>query len=394
MIAETTRQKMIALRRELHRNPELSGRETQTAARVCGELGRLDIPYRSGVAGSGVIAEIAGRQPGPFIVLRADMDALPVQEQTGLSFASETPGVMHACGHDGHVAMLLGAAMELQAGEPPPLPVRLLFQPAEETAEGAQEMIRAGALEQAALIFGGHLDVRTPVGGITVGEGVMGAAYDSFRIEITGRGGHAARPRETIDALAAGSAMVQAIRQIAAQQADSPHPAVITVGRFQAGSAPNVIAGTALLEGSIRTLTQDQRTEIHRAVRREVEAIAALYGAQVLIEFRERTPVLINEPEPVALAREAALGVVSESGIRAISEPNMGSEDFGYYLERVRGCYVRFGAAPGDGESCSSHSGRFDFNEQVLAVGAAYFTAVARRAGQWVLAGGKWQKQP
>ncbi len=393
MIAETIQQEMIELRRELHRNPELSGRETRTAARVCAVLDRLGISYRSGVAGTGVLAEIAGRQSGPGIVLRADMDALPVQEQTGLPFASATTGVMHACGHDGHVAMLLGAAMELMVGEPPPLPVRLLFQPAEETAEGAREMIRAGALKDAALIFGGHLDVRTPVGVITVGEGVMGAAYDSFRIEITGRGGHAARPHEAIDALAAGSAMVQAIQGLGSNPGDPARPAVITVGRFQAGSAPNVIAGTALLEGSIRTLAQDQRAALHLSVRREVEAVATRYGAQVQLQFQERAPVLINEPEPTALAREAAVAVATETGIRGVSEPNMGSEDFGYYLERVRGCYVRFGAAPGSGEFCPSHSGRFDFDEHALAVGAAYFADVARRAGQWVQAGGEWRKQ-
>jgi amidohydrolase len=394
VIAETTQQEMTGLRRELHRNPEMSGRETRTAAKICEVLDRLGIPYQAGVAGTGVIAEIAGQQPGSFIALRADMDALPIQEQTDLPFASVTPGVMHACGHDGHVAMLLGAAMELLLGNPPPLPVRLLFQPAEETAEGAQEMIRAGALEEVALIFGGHLDVRTPVGTITVGEGVMGAAYDSFRIEITGRGGHAARPHEAIDALAAGSAMVQAIQGMASNPGDPVRPSVITVGRFQAGSAPNVIAGAALLEGSIRTLAQDQRAELHRGIRQEVEAVAERTGAQVQIEFRARTPVLINEPEPTALARESAVAVVTEAGIRGVSEPNMGSEDFGYYLERIRGCYVRFGAAPEAREAGPSHSGRFDFNERALTVGAAYFATVARRAGQWIQAGGEWKKQP
>ena len=243
--------KMIALRRDLHQHPELSWQETRTASKVCQVLDHLQISYRAGVAGTGVVADIPGGIAGPRVALRADLDALPIREETGLSFASRTEGVMHACGHDGHTSMLVGAAMLLAREESLPAPVRLLFQPAEETGCGAKAMIKEGVLDDVAMVFGGHLDRHFPTGTIVVTEGPVNAASDRFCVNITGKGGHAARPHETVDAVVVGSLFVMALQTIVSREVNPAHPSVISVGHFQAGTAPNVIANTAMLEGTI-----------------------------------------------------------------------------------------------------------------------------------------------
>jgi len=234
---------MVAMRRDLHQHPELSWREKRTPDQICNYLDRLGIAYRRGVAQGGVVAEIpGGTGPGPCIALRADFDALPIQEETGLPFASLTTGVMHACGHDGHTSMLLGAA-ELLAAEPElSATVRLLFQPAEETGDGALAMIADGVLENVALIFGGHLDRHYPTGTVVVSDGAVNASSDRFEIKIAGQGGHGARPHETVDAVVVGSLLVIAIQTIVSREINPAHPSVISVGRFEAGTAANVIA--------------------------------------------------------------------------------------------------------------------------------------------------------
>lgn len=373
--------RLVALRRDLHQHPELSWQERRTADQICRFLDELGVAYRRDVASTGIIAEIPGAGDGPCVALRADTDALPVFEETGLPFASETPGLMHACGHDAHTAMLLGAASLLSQDRELPAPVRLIFQPAEERGEGAAAMVAAGALENVAMIFGGHVDRHFPVGSIAVTEGAVNASSDTFSIHIIGRGGHAARPHETIDAVVVGSLMVMALQTIVSREVNPAHPSVVTVGRFDAGTAANVIAGRAVLEGSIRAQDGDVRAFLFRSIERIAKSIGQLHGATVEVEIGQGTPPVINPPAGTALARQAAAAVVGESNVSKMDRASMGGEDFSCYLEQVPGCYVRFGTARDGVEQFPAHSGKFIIDEEVLAVGAAYYHAVAKIAG-------------
>ena len=375
-------ERIVALRRHLHQHPELSGQESRTAAVVVRVLDELGIPYRARVAGHGVVADLPGPPGVPRVALRADMDALPIQEETGLAFSSVNPGVMHACGHDGHTAMLLGAAM-LLAGEPDrPAPVRLIFQPSEEIGAGARGMIAAGALEDTALVFGGHVDRHFGPGTIVVTDGPVNASSDSFTIEIVGQGAHGARPHESIDAVVVGSLMVMALQTIVSREIDPARPSVMSVGRFDAGTASNVIAGRAMLSGTIRAQHPDVRLQLERSVKRIAESIAQLHGAKVNVSIAEGTPPLVNTPEMAAVARTAAERVVGAQNVVPLRTANMGAEDFSYYLERVPGAYVRFGGQVSGREGFPAHSSRFDFDERALAVGASYYHTVAAEAGR------------
>ena len=378
-------EQLVSLRRDLHQHPELSLQERRTANQVCKFLDGLNIEYQRGVSGTGVVAEIPAAAAGPYVALRADMDALPVIEETGLPFASQNAGVMHACGHDGHTAMLLGAASLLAAEEELPAPVRLIFQPAEETAEGAKAMTEAGVLKNVAMIFGGHIDRHFPLGSIAVTEGPVNASTDSFSISISGTGGHAARPHETVDAVVVGSLMVMALQTIVSREVNPAHPSVVTVGRFDAGTASNVIAGQAQLEGSIRSQDQEVREYLHRAIERIAESLGQLHGAGVEVKIRPGTPVVSNPPEYTDIARRAAQSV---GNVVRMKTANMGGEDFGYFLQDVPGCYVRIGTAREDIDYYPAHSSKFDFDERVIAIGAAYYHAVARVAGEII------RKQP
>ena len=373
--------RLVSLRRDLHQHPELSWQEQRTAGQICRYLDDLGLRYRRNVARTGIIAEIPGKA-GPYVALRADMDALPIIEETGLPFASQNQGVMHACGHDGHTSMLLGAASLFVEERELPAPVRLIFQPAEETGEGAKAMIEAGALDNVAMIFGGHVDRHFPVGSIAITDGVVNASSDRFSITITGKGGHAARPHETIDAVVVGSLMVIALQTIVSREVNPAFPSVVTVGRFDAGTAANVIAGQAHLEGSIRAQDQHVRESLHRSIERMATSIGTLHGAAVQVEIDQGTPALVNRPECTGIAREAAVTAVGEKDVVKMKMANMGGEDFSYYLERVPGSYVRFGTARDGIEQYPAHSSKFDFDENAIAVGAAYYHAVARLAGE------------
>lgn len=376
--------KMVRIRRELHQHPEKSWQEEQTAERITAELSALGLVPRR-VAKTGVLVDIPGQQTQPLIALRADMDALPISEETGLSFASQHPGLMHACAHDGHSAMALGAAALLVA-DPPPLSVRILFQPAEEVAEGARALVAAGALDGVAQIFGGHIDRHYPAGTIAVQAGAMNASTDMFFISVRGRDGHGARPHEALDAVVVGSLLVTALQTIVSREIDPAHPSVITVGSFHAGTAANVIAGQAELSGTIRSQHPDVRSHLHSSLRRIASAIGMLHGAQIEARIVEGTPVLLNQPEMAAMAREAAARVCGSEHVVEMRSVNMGGEDFAVYLERVRGAYVRFGGRAEGREGFPAHSSRFDFDESALGFGAAYLAQVARLAGQRVQA--------
>lgn len=372
-------ERMIALRRDLHRHPELSFREHRSMSIVSQQLDALGITHRTGVAGTGIVADLPGLGTGPRLALRADLDALPIHEETGLPFASETPGVMHACGHDGHTAMLLGAAALLKL-HPPPAPVRLLWQPAEEQGSGALAMMEAGVLDDVSMIFGGHIDRSFPAGVLVVTDGCVNASTDTFRMTVIGRQGHGARPHEALDAIVVASHLVMALQSVVSRQIEPGQAAVITVGRFEAGCAPNVIAGTALLEGTIRAQRADIRDQLLAAVIRTARGVVALHGAEVHIENAQYSPPLHNQPAPTARARRAAVDIVGVDRVCELQSANMGGEDFAWYLGRIEGAYIRFGAAVG--EAHPAHSSRFDFHEDALAIGAAWYARVAHITGE------------
>lgn len=373
-------QRIVTFRRDLHRHPELAWNETRTATKVCETLDALGIPYRSGVAGTGVVADLAGAAGAPLVALRADMDALPITEETALEYASDTDGAMHACGHDGHTAMLLGAAELLQRERKLPCPVRFIFQPAEETGTGAPAMMEEGALDDVQLVFGGHLDAAYDTGEIVVHQGAVNASTDEFVIELAGPGGHAARPHETVDPIAAGSLIVSALQGLVARSVEPSQAAVVSVGQFDAGTASNIIASRARLRGTLRALEPAVRAQLLDAVRQIAESTAGAQGVSATLEIVAATPAVLNAPQATSLARDAAALVVGPGGVKPLRWPNLGGEDFGFFLERVPGCYVRFGAHPA-GEGFPAHSSRFRFDEQALALGAAYFYHVAIRAG-------------
>jgi len=373
--------RMRELRRELHRHPELAFQEERTAARIMAELDVLGIPFDYGGVGGGVIGRMGPPMAATTIALRADMDALPGEESTRLPFASEERGRMHACGHDAHVAMVLGAA-HLLAARPPAVGVRLVFQPAEERGGGARTVIAAGALEGVSAIFAAHVTLHYRVGQIMVAAGVITAQSDSFRIDVRGRGGHGARPHEATDAVVITGFLITALQTLVSREIDPVHPSVVTIGQVQAGSAPNVIAETAVLEGSIRTTLPAVRRQLHAGLRRMARALGDLHNAELEVTIQPGYPPVVNTAPEARLAERAARRVVGDSGLMALDHPSMGSEDFAYYLQRIPGCYVRFGARP---EGCAYvplHSPAFDIDEGVLPVGAAFFEAVVREAEQ------------
>ena len=383
------REKLVRIRRELHRRPELANEESGTARLVCRHLDELDLSYRTGIACHGGVAEIPGRVDGPMVALRAELDALPIQEETGLDFSSEVPGVMHACGHDGHMTMLLGAAELLCNGDPPPLPVRLVFQPAEELGSGAREMMEAGVLEDVEMIFAGHLDRHYETGTIVVSPGAVNAATDSFHIEIRGQGGHGARPHESTDTVVVGSLMVMAIQTLVSREVDPAFPSVVSVGQFTAGTAPNAIAGEALLTGTIRAQHPEVMEQLRKGITRIATSIGELHGAEISIDLEPGTPPLTNTREMTRLARKAAAEVVGRDNVTRLRIANMGGEDFAYFLEQIPGCYVRFGSQVPGRQGFPAHSSRFDFDEEALPTGAAFLATVARMAGRAVLAQGE-----
>lgn len=381
---------MIAWRRHLHQHPELSFREERTSAWIADQLHRFGCEVRTGVGGYGVVAVMRGEKPGPVVALRADMDALPIQDEKDVPYRSTVPGVMHACGHDAHTAALLGVAAHYGAirgriaGER-----RLLFQPAEEvTPGGAAAMIADGALDGVDAIYGVHLWAPFPYGKIVSGPGPIMAAADEFTLEIRGKGGHGGMPHETIDALAAGAAFVQAVQTIVSRSIDPLEPAVVTIGSFQAGSAPNVVAEKCLLSGTIRSFDDAVRRRVHERLRAIADAVCRQYGAEYTLDERQGYPPVVNDKREAERFFTVARTLFGESAVER-TKPLMAGEDFAYYLERVPGCFMFVGAGnPECGAVYPHHHPRFDIDERAmlssarLLIGMAeHYAAEAARTG-------------
>ncbi len=371
---------LLELRHWLHQHPELSFQEIETAKRIMAELEALGIAWDYPGVGHAVIASVKGRDPAlPVIALRADMDALPGDETTGAAYASRNLGVMHACGHCAHMAMLIGAANLLRQ-DPPPGPVRLVFQPAEEKGGGARVAIRDGALDGVAAIFGVHVTHEYETGKIMVRDGFVTAQSDGFRIRVRGKGGHGARPHEAVDAVVISGFLITALQTLVSRESNPLHPSVITIGSVHAGSAGNVIAEEAELLGSIRTSQAEARSHIHHGMRRMVGAASELYNAHIDISIKAGYPPVINEPHATSIAREAATEIVGKEHVVAAEFPSMGSEDFSFYLAERPGCFTRIGARHPDWEPVPLHSPAFDIDERAIGIGTLFLDKVARLA--------------
>lgn len=363
---------MVRIRRHLHRHPEELFREFETTRFTIGYLEELGIPCRR-LEPTGLVAEIKGPEAGPCVALRTDMDALRIQEETGLSFTSENEGFMHACGHDGHMAMVLGAARLLrEAGLPKCGSVRLLFQPAEEQGLGAPEVIRQGGLEGVDALFGLHLFTGFPTGTLYLKEGPVMAASALFSIKIHGRGGHGSSPHQGVDALYAGASLVQNLQSLVSRELDARKPAVVSVCSFHSGTRPNILAQEAELSGTCRTFDAYIHEILPHAIDRILQGTAAALRVKAELDYRECCPVVDNDEGLTRLAREAA----QAAGLRIEeAEPMMISEDFGFYRAHVPSAFAFLGA----GEGYPNHHPAFDLDESALAQGAAYLAACADR---------------
>lgn len=371
------------LRRELHMYPEPAFEEVETAARVAEKLERIPgIDIDTGVAGTGIVATIGGEKTGPCVALRADMDCLRMQEKNSFSHASKRPGLMHACGHDGHTAALVGAALVLgQIQDELAGPVKFLFQPAEENRGGAKVMLEEGALDNPPVkaIFGLHGTTALPLGTIALRSGAVMAASRYFTITVHGRGCHAASPHRGIDPVLIGSQIVCAVQSIVARNVSPMEPALISIPKFTGSTAPNVIPENVILEGTLRALSNDTRELLENRLRELVEQTAAAHGGSAEISYYGGYPLLENDEREVAFVREVASQCLTAEQINGSYPPSMGAEDFAFYLQQVPGAFFWLGMQPPGENLPSLHHPRFDFNDTVIPTAIRLHCEIARR---------------
>lgn len=376
---EELREWLIIIRRHVHQYPEMSFEEYRTAAFIQEKLAEHGITSTGGVGGTGVVAVLGPDAPlTPCVGLRADMDALPIVEETGLPFASNHPGIMHACGHDGHVAMLLGAAVLLNRVDRLPGRIKLVFQPAEELGSGASRLVREGVIDDVQAMFAGHIDTHYRSGEIAVDQGLICAHADPFHIRIRGCGGHAARPHEATDAVVVASSLVMMIQTLVSRAVDPNKAEVITIGSFQAGTVHNVIAGEALLKGTVRSTDEATRLKTIAGLKRVVQSIATMYDVNAEIIFEDGLPAVVNSARATEVARAAAWDTTAVDKVISQGFPSLGGEDFSFYQQRIEGCLVRFGAALSV-KTGPAHSNIFNFDENCLEFGSRWLATVAWR---------------
>ncbi|NIM96880.1 MAG: amidohydrolase [candidate division Zixibacteria bacterium] len=374
--------RLVKLRREFHQYPELGFNEFRTSRRVTDELRKLGLQVKSGLAKTGVVGLLKGKKKGRTVALRADMDALPITEQTNFTYKSKNKGSMHACGHDAHMACVIGAAIILSElkdelyGN-----VKFIFQPSEESPPGgAKPMIQAGALKnpQVSGIFGLHCDSSIPVGKIGVKDGPFMAQADSFNITIKGVSGHGARPHDGIDAIMVAAQTIQALQAIVSRKIDPVQPVVISVGKIQGGTKRNIICDRVMLEGTARSLNKEVAGRIPVLLKNIVSGVARSAGASFELSFSPGYPVLINNPQATDLARTTITNMFGRQAIFEIKKPLMGAEDFAYYLQRVTGTFLRLGIRnPKKNAIYPWHHPKFTVDEDAIRIGAALLAGVA-----------------
>jgi amidohydrolase len=369
--------RIIQIRRDLHQIPETAFTEEKTSAYLLKQLQAMDLEIESNIASHGIVALLKTHRPGPTVLFRADMDALPISEDTGLAFASKNPGVMHACGHDAHMAMVLGTAIILDnlrarlCGN-----IKFLFQPAEEGPGGAKPMIESGVMQNPHVdyVFGCHVWPDIPQGTVGVIAGPFMAAMDRFDIRITGKGGHGAMPHECVDALEIGTQVVNALQRIVSRQTDPLKPTVVTVGTFKAGTAFNIIPDVAELSGTTRTFDMQTWEQWEETLSRIVGGVCQSMGADFELDFKKGYPVTINDNDMSELVRKCARHVVDAENVVTPAR-TMGGEDFAFFLQKAKGCFFALGAGREGG--ISVHNARFDFDEAVMATGVEVFCRIA-----------------
>jgi amidohydrolase len=375
---QTYQEELTTLRRQLHSEPELSWEEFKTTAFVCDYLDGLGIPYRK-THPTGVIAEIKGGKPGKRVALRGDMDALSVEElNTDLPYASKEAGKMHACGHDAHTAMLMIAAKALNEikAELPGV-VRLIFQPAEEVAQGAKEMVRQRAMEGVDNVFGIHIWSQMPTHRISCTPGPSFASADLFKVTFKGKGGHGAMPHDCIDTAIVASSFVMNVQTVVSRTIDAQHPAVLTVGKMVVGTRFNVIAENAVIEGTVRCFNKETRDHIESQLQHYAENVAAVYGATAKVEYTRGTQAVLNEETSALLVQKVAAEAFGKAVIYH-EKPTMGGEDFSFYLDEAPGSFALVGSGNLEKDTeWAHHHGKFNIDEDALLTGAELYAQYA-----------------
>ena len=372
---------MTAWRRDLHEHPELGFEEQRTSDIVAAKLAEWGIAVHRGLAGTGVVGTLKVGNSDRAIGIRADMDALPMSEANEFAHRSKTDGKMHACGHDGHTTMLLGAAKYLAETRNFDGTVHFIFQPAEEGGGGGRVMVEEGLFDKFPVdaVYGLHNDTTLPVGEVSVVAGPVQAASDSFRIHITGKGGHAAKPHFCIDPVLVGSHIVVALQSIASRRVNPLDSVVISTCQFHAGSATNVIPHTGWLDGTVRTLTPEVRDDAQRLLTQIAETTAAAFGAEARVEYTRKYPVTRNHAAETDRIAAAAARVLGEDRVIRERVPSMGGEDFAFMLEARPGCYIKVGQAGADKGQIPVHHPSYDFNDDILPIGASIWSALVEQ---------------
>lgn len=377
-IAET----MVKWRHDLHSHPEIAFQETRTAAFIAAELEALGMTVHRGLGRTGVVGTLS-KGEGPVIGLRADIDALPVMEQTGCVYASKIPGMMHACGHDGHITMLLGAASQIARSKAFRGTLHFIFQPAEENEGGGREMIADGLFKlfPCREVYGVHNWPMMPAGHFAINNGPMMASFDTFEIEITGRGGHAAMPETFVDPFMPVGQILLALQTIPSRRVAATSPAVVSVTQVHAGDTWNVIPQSVMMRGTARCFSAADRDVIENALRQIAQSIAAAHNTTARVDYTRRYPATVNTPREAELAARAAEAVTGGAHVARSCTPSMASEDFGFMLQEKPGAYVFMGTGD-DEHKWPLHSPHFDFNDKALVPGATFWCTVASMATQ------------
>ena len=377
LVEENFGEKIVALRREIHREPELGFDTEKTAEKVLAALDGLPLDIETGVARNGIVATLRGGE-GPTVALRADIDALPIEEETGLPFASEIEGRMHACGHDGHTGMLVGAAHAL-SGMQDRLggTVKFIFQPAEEGGGGGKVMVDEGVVEDVSSIFALHLWPGLPFGEVATKAGPIMAAADAFEMEIIGSGGHGAMPHLAADAVVIAAQVVTALQTVVSREVDPVEPAVLTVGEIGAGTAFNIIPQKARLGGTVRTLNSDLRARMPGRMEAVARGVAKGMRGDANLDYIFSYPVTANDEGAACRALGVAEELFGGHSVLELANPSMGAEDFAYFLEKVPGAFIWLGV----GEDVAGlHTPQFAFDEEILPRGSALLAALALEA--------------
>lgn len=386
-LTETLTPRLIEIRRHLHSHPELSGQEYKTAAYVAGVLSSCGLRVQELVGKTGVVAELPGQDDPRILAIRADMDALPIPERVDLEFASTQSGIMHACGHDVHTTVGLGTAMVLSQLEVPlPGTLRFLFQPAEETAQGARWMIEDGVMEGVSAILGVHAYPSVPARTIGVRYGALTAAADDLDITIIGESGHGARPHEAVDAIWIASQVVTTLQQSISRTQNPLHPLVLTIGQISGGRAPNVIADTVKLSGTVRSLHPDTRDHLPQWIETIVAGVCQPHGAKYEVNYRRGVPSVLNDPILTELTARCVSEALGTERLQLIHEPSLGAEDFALYLDHAPGTMFRLGVGFTDRAiNHPLHHPKFEVDESAIATGVITMAYTSYRYWQTVL---------